>query len=69
MKEYQITLNEEDIRAINSTFNAREMRVKEWLRTAKAEGKDKEVARWEAVLEEKNAVVKKINSQLDMAGE
>ena len=65
MKEHTITITGDDLEMIYSTFKARRIRVCEWVTEAKKAGKQKDVERWDQLLESKEAVERKIRKQIN----
>ena len=61
---YNIELTKYDLDNLRSTFDARIIRMKEWLTTAKKEKRQKDIDIWEFQIAEKSALIKKINAQV-----
>ena len=61
---YNIELTQDDLSHLRSTFEARLIRMKEWLATAKREKRQKDIDIWEFQIAEKSALIKKINAQV-----
>jgi len=59
-----IELNSEDISNLRSTFEARLIRMNEWLSKAKKEKNQKDIDIWTFQIAEKKALLKKISSQV-----
>ena len=58
-----VTMTEEDFQLIKSTFNARKIRVREWIATANKAGNLKDVDMWESLLVNKSNLIKRLDKQ------
>ena len=61
---YTVELTKKDIELIESTFEARRIRIREWIAAARKEGKQRELELWEELLDSKEEVLNRIKAQV-----